>query len=87
MALSGYFILPDVPEITKSWYLTERVKPSINQSIHQLIFLADCYSKEIFLAKKRMELEGRKPRAKYTKAKLKRMLSSWHIYLLALLYL
>ncbi|KAL1987548.1 hypothetical protein VTN96DRAFT_3475 [Rasamsonia emersonii] len=66
MALGGYFILPDVPEITKSWYLTKR---------------------EISLAQKRMELEGRKPRAKYTKAKIKRMLSSWRIYLLSFLYL
>ena len=23
MAVMGYFILPDVPEITKSWYLSE----------------------------------------------------------------
>ncbi|KAL1967292.1 hypothetical protein VTN77DRAFT_3338 [Rasamsonia byssochlamydoides] len=66
MALSGYFIVPDVPEITKSWYLTE---------------------KEIALARRRMELEGRKPRAKYTKEKIKRILSSWHVYLVGLLYL
>lgn len=25
MAVLGYFILPDVPEITKSWYLKEEV--------------------------------------------------------------
>lgn len=25
MALAGYFIIPDVPEITNSWFLTEKV--------------------------------------------------------------
>ncbi|EED14914.1 pantothenate transporter, putative [Talaromyces stipitatus ATCC 10500] len=66
VAVAGYFILPDVPEITKSWYLSEE---------------------EIKLAQLRMHMEGRKPRAKYTKEKLKRIFTSWHIYLMSLLYL
>lgn len=33
-----------------------------------------------------MELEGRKPRAPYTKAKVKKILTSWHIYALTALY-
>lgn len=37
-------------------------------------------------AKKRMELEGRAPRAPYTKAKFKKIFTSWHIYVLSLLY-
>ncbi|KAI1500745.1 major facilitator superfamily transporter [Biscogniauxia marginata] len=65
IAISGFFFLPDVPEITKAWYFT-----------------AD----EIALAKKRMELEGRANRAPYTKAKLRKILSSWHIYTLVFLY-
>ncbi|KAH8704223.1 major facilitator superfamily domain-containing protein [Talaromyces proteolyticus] len=65
MAIAGYFLLPDVPEITKSWYLSEE---------------------EIKLSQLRMQLEGRKPRSNYTKQKMKRIFSSWHIYLLSLLY-
>ncbi|MCJ1447766.1 MAG: hypothetical protein MMC23_008277 [Stictis urceolatum] len=38
-------------------------------------------------AKKRMELEGRKARQPYTKAKFAKILSSWRIYLLSLLYI
>lgn len=37
-------------------------------------------------ANKRMQLEGRKPRAPYTKAKLLKILRSWHIYALTALY-
>ncbi|KAK5729755.1 hypothetical protein LTR17_011721 [Elasticomyces elasticus] len=37
--------------------------------------------------RKRMELEGRKGRAPYTRAKIARIFSSWHIYLLTLLYI
>lgn len=36
--------------------------------------------------RKRMELEGRKMREPYTKAKLKKIVKSWHIYGLTLLY-
>ncbi|KAK5658150.1 hypothetical protein OQA88_2123 [Cercophora sp. LCS_1] len=42
---------------------------------------------EIELAKKRMELEGRKLREPYTVAKVKRIFSSWHIWLLTLYYI
>ncbi|KAK7425920.1 hypothetical protein QQZ08_007634 [Neonectria magnoliae] len=42
---------------------------------------------DIALAQKRMELEGRANRAPYTFAKIRRILSSWHIYLLTLLYI
>ncbi|KAM0800804.1 putative MFS transporter Liz1/Seo1 [Usnea florida] len=37
-------------------------------------------------AKKRMQLEGRKPRAPYTRAKIRKILTSWHIYALTALY-
>lgn len=66
IAIAGFFFLPDVPEITRAWWL----KPE-----------------EIVLARKRMELEGRANRAPYTKAKVKRIFTSWHIYLLPLLYI
>ncbi|KHE84645.1 MFS general substrate transporter [Neurospora crassa] len=66
IAISGFFLMPDLPEITKAWY-----------------FSAD----EITLAKERMRLEGRAPRAPYTKAKFKKIFSSWHIYLLTALYI
>ncbi|KAI9713230.1 MAG: hypothetical protein M1820_001216 [Bogoriella megaspora] len=65
IALAGYFVLPDVPEITRAFYFKKE---------------------EIAFAKKRMILEGRKPRGPYTKAKIKKIFSSWHIYWLTLLY-
>ncbi|KAH8199902.1 hypothetical protein TruAng_005958 [Truncatella angustata] len=66
IAIAGFFFFPDVPEITRAWWL----KPS-----------------EIELAKKRMQLEGRANRGKYSKAKFKKIFSSWHIYCLTLLYI
>ena len=66
IALSGFFFLPDVPEITRAWYFTPD---------------------EVLLAKRRMELEGRAQRAPYTKAKFRKIFSSWHIYTLVLLYI
>ncbi|RAK99928.1 putative FAD dependent oxidoreductase [Aspergillus ibericus CBS 121593] len=66
VAISGFFILPDVPEISNPFYLTEQ---------------------EVKLAQKRMEFEGRKNREPYTKAKLKKIFSSWRIYLLTIVYM
>jgi MFS transporter, ACS family, pantothenate transporter len=66
IAISGFFLLPDVPEITRAWYFT----PEERQ-----------------YAQKRMDLEGRAKRAPYTKAKFKKIFSSWHIYALATLYM
>lgn len=65
IALAGYFLFPDVPEICRAWYLTED---------------------EIAMAKRRMELEGRARREPYTRAKFGKIFSSWHVYLLTLLY-
>lgn len=42
---------------------------------------------EILLAQTRMQDEGRANRAPYTMKKVKKVLSSWHIYLLTLLYI
>ncbi|KAL2847213.1 major facilitator superfamily domain-containing protein [Aspergillus pseudoustus] len=66
IAIAGFFVLPDVPEISNPWYLTKE---------------------EVKLAQKRMELEGRKPRGPYTKAKIKKIFTSWHIYALTVLYI
>ena len=66
IAIAGFFFWPDVPEISRVWWLKKE---------------------EIALAQKRMALEGRANRAPYTKAKFKRIFSSWHIYLLSLLYI
>ncbi|KAF2097984.1 putative MFS transporter Liz1/Seo1 [Rhizodiscina lignyota] len=68
IALLGYIVLPDVPEISNPWYLSKEAK------------------QEVAFARKRMELEGRKNRAPYTWTKVKKIMSSWHIYLLTLLY-
>jgi sugar phosphate permease len=47
-----------------------------------------CYlsKKEVIFAQKRMQLEGREKRQPYTKAKILKIFSSWHIYALVLLY-
>lgn len=66
IAVAGFFLLPDLPEITRAWYFTKD---------------------EIALAKKRMELEGRANRAPFSKAKFRRIFSSWHIYALTALYI
>ena len=42
---------------------------------------------EITLAKRRMELEGRANRQPFTKKKVKKIFSSWHIYALPILYI
>ncbi|ROW08664.1 hypothetical protein VPNG_06448 [Cytospora leucostoma] len=65
IAVAGFFLFPDVPEICRAWYLTKD---------------------EIALAQKRVALEGRAGRGKYTVAKFKKIFSSWHIYLLTFLY-
>lgn len=65
IAIAGFFFWPDVPEISRAWWLTKG---------------------EIALAQKRMALEGRANRAPCTKAKLAKIFSSWHIYMLSLLY-
>ncbi|KAI2641525.1 MFS general substrate transporter [Hypomontagnella submonticulosa] len=66
IAIAGFFFFPDIPEITRAWWLTKD---------------------EIALAKKRMELEGRANRGTYTKAKFRKIFTSWHIYALTLLYI
>ena len=57
--------------------------PDFPENTRAFYFTAE----ERAFGRKRMELEGRKPKAPYTAAKLKRIFSSWHIYLLALLYI
>lgn len=66
IAIAGFFLMPDVPEITRVWYLSKD---------------------DVALAQKRMQLEGRANRAPYTKAKFRGIFTSWHIYLLTLLYI
>ncbi|KAI0405268.1 MFS general substrate transporter [Xylaria palmicola] len=66
IAITGFFIYPDTPEITRAWWLTKE---------------------DVAMANKRMELEGRAKRGKYTKAKFRKIFSSWHIYALTLLYI
>ncbi|KAI0143720.1 MFS general substrate transporter [Xylariaceae sp. FL1272] len=66
IAIAGFFLFPDVPEITKAWWLTE---------------------KDIAIANKRMALEGRATRGKFSREKFKKIFSSWHIYTLVLLYI
>lgn len=66
VAIAGFFLIPDVPEITQAWYFSPE---------------------EVALARRRMELEGRANRAPYTRAKFKKIFTSWHLYLLTALYI
>ncbi|KAK2018025.1 major facilitator superfamily transporter [Colletotrichum eremochloae] len=66
IAIAGFFFLPDVPEITKAWWLNKD---------------------DVALAQKRMQLEGRANRQPYTRSKIKKILTSWHIWALTLLYI
>ncbi|KAL4877001.1 major facilitator superfamily domain-containing protein [Aspergillus karnatakaensis] len=62
----GFFLIPDVPEIAKPWYLSEQ---------------------EVALAQTRMKLEGRNDREPFSRAKLKRIFTSWHLPLLVAMYI
>lgn len=84
IALLGYAMLPDVPEISDPWFLTKEVNQTLLQLWGRYILISQ---QEVALARKRMELEGRKNRAPYTKAKFVKIFSSWHIYLLSILYM
>ncbi|KAJ5813179.1 Major facilitator superfamily domain general substrate transporter [Penicillium robsamsonii] len=75
VAISGFFILPDVPEISNPWYLSKEASFNISNLC------------EVNLAQERMRLEGRRNREPYTKSKLKKIFTSWHIYLLTLAYI
>ncbi|KAL4864709.1 hypothetical protein BDV12DRAFT_188731 [Aspergillus spectabilis] len=61
----GFFLLPDVPEISRPWYLSQQ---------------------EVALARRRMKLEGRKDRESFSRAKLRKIFSSWHLPLLVVMY-
>lgn len=61
----SFFMLPDVPETTRAFYLTKE---------------------DVAIANKRMEYEGQAKKSPYTKAKFKKIFSSWRIYALVLLY-
>lgn len=66
VAIAGFFFMPDVPEITRAFWLTPAERE---------------------LAQQRMVLEGRVNRGEYSRAKFKKIFSSWHVYLLPLLYI
>jgi hypothetical protein len=85
VAISGFFILPDVPEISSPWYLSQEVILSIHVNLWSI--LTSRVEQEVKLAQKRMKLEGRKDREPFTKSKLKKIFTSWHIYLLTILYM
>jgi len=65
IAVLGFFCLPDLPEISKPFYLTKD---------------------EVAFAQERMRLEGRQKRKPYTRAKIRKIFTSWHIWALVPLY-
>ncbi|RMZ68350.1 MFS transporter Liz1 Seo1 [Pyrenophora seminiperda CCB06] len=65
IAILGFFALPDLPEISKPFYLTKE---------------------EVLFAQQRMKQEGRQKRAPYTRAKIRKIFTSWRVYSLVALY-
>lgn len=70
ICIAGFFLLPDLPENTRAFYLSEdvgvcpraaRIEPNVDQ--------------DRSLAKKRMEAVGRAPRQKLTLATIRRIFS------------
>jgi len=57
--------------------------PDVPETSRALYFKPE----EVEYAKKRMQLEGREQRKPYTKAKFRKIFTSWHIYVLSLLYI
>jgi hypothetical protein len=49
--------------------------------------LADSSIQEVALARERMRLEGRKGREPFSRAKLRKILLSWHLPLLVVMYM
>lgn len=96
ICLAGFFLLPDLPENTRAFYLTEDVSPKVCLSGRELIIIQDRA-----LAKERMASVGRAPRKKLTLATFRKIFSKcsnlspltrltevgrWHVYLLTILY-
>lgn len=83
IAIAGFFVLPTWPSGNLESFLLfeDRELWSNPFEESQLPTLLQ----ELEYGKKRMELEGRKQGGPYTKAKFKKILTSWHIYLLSLL--
>jgi hypothetical protein len=49
--------------------------------------LADSSIQEVALARERMRLEGRKGREPFSRAKLRKILLSWHLPILVVMYM
>ncbi|KAK8051104.1 hypothetical protein PG993_002489 [Apiospora rasikravindrae] len=67
IAVAGFFVMPDVPDVTRAFWLTDAERE---------------------LARTRMRDEGRAGRGgSYTRAKFRKIFTSWHFYALTLLYI
>lgn len=72
ICLAGFLLLPDLPENTRAFYLTENVR-IVGSAVDSR---AD-NNQDRALAKKRMESVGRAPRKKLTLATFRRIFSKW----------
>lgn len=86
VAIAGFFLLPDLPEITRARYFNETVSRLYLTSSN--IFKIDrrLAVQDIILARRRMEVEGRVGRKPYTKQKLIQIFTSWRFWTLVPLY-
>ncbi len=82
IALAIFFLIPDFPDNTRVFYISESVSVRIYLNHYSV---TQIFQQDKVLAKSRMQLEGRKEKQPYTRAKVFRILTSWHIWLLPLI--
>lgn len=72
ICLAGFLLLPDLPENTRAFYLTENVR-----IVGSAVDSRANNNQDRALAKERMESVGRAPRKKLTLATFCRIFSKW----------
>jgi ACS family pantothenate transporter-like MFS transporter len=74
IAVAGFFFLPDMPlQGNAPWWLSKEVRQLLDQELMM---------QEFQLAADRVSNHGKGGREDWSKAKVKRLFSSWHIYVL-----
>lgn len=85
ICIAGYFFLPDLPENTRAFYLTENVSETNFTNFEKPQLLTITQDRQ--LARRRMESVGRAPRTKLGRSAFKRIFGRWHVYFLTILYI
>lgn len=90
IALLGFVFLPGLPwNAQPSVVLTASVSPRISTFTYKLLYnlsLSRMSRQDVSLARSRMQSVGRKEAQPWTRDKLRRLFSSWQVYVLPVLY-